>query len=459
MKAQKFFGMVLVLTLLVTAMTLGRAMVTSASTHQDPEPLPPITHRVPAPAGAESSQAQQPIIADHTCTDLSEVPEYWIEQAKQNLRLSYGHTSHGSQPITGMDVLMADPSNSGLYDFNKNGAIVSDTLSIADRTPSGDLGNPDRTTWATRTRDYLDGSGSDRNVVVWSWCGQADTSEENINIYLSLMNDLEGEYPDVTFVYMTGHLVGTGVEGNLNVRNNQIRDYCIANNKVLFDFADIESYDPDGNYFLDRGANDGCYYDGGNWAAEWCAAHSGDPLCESCDCAHSEPLNCNLKARAFWWMLARIAGWEAQAPGQPDLTPSYKAVSPPDTDYGERITYTVAIRNDTGPLTSTVLFSDTIQDGLSYVPGTLAATSGIVNDTASPILHWSGVLSPTPAVTITYAATVTYITSGTATLILPRTISNTAVIEVPGYQPITRTATVHIHWQSLYLPLVKRDSL
>lgn len=158
-------------------------------------------------------------------------------------------------------------------------------------------------------------------------------------------------------------------------------------------------------------------------------------------------------------MLARIAGWEAQAPGQPDLTPSYKAVSPPYTDYGERITYTVAIRNDTGPLTSTVLFSDTIQDGLSYVPGTLAATSGIVNDTASPILRWSGALSPTPAVTITYAATVTYITSGTATLILPRTITNTAVIEAPGYQPITRTATVHIHWQSLYLPLVKRDSL
>ena len=157
-------------------------------------------------------------------------------------------------------------------------------------------------------------------------------------------------------------------------------------------------------------------------------------------------------------MLARIAGWEAQAPDEPDLTPSYKTVSPPNTDYGERITYTVAIRNDTGPLASTVLFSDTIQDGLSYVPGTLAATSGMVDDTAALILHWSGVLSPTPAVTITYAATVTYITSGTTTLILPRTITNTAVIEAPGCQPITRTATVRIHWQSYYLPLVMKGS-
>ncbi len=157
-------------------------------------------------------------------------------------------------------------------------------------------------------------------------------------------------------------------------------------------------------------------------------------------------------------MLARIAGWEVQAPGQPDLTPSYKTVSPRLADYGERITYTVVIRNDTGPLASTVIFSDTIHARLSYVPGTLTATSGVVNDTAEPVLHWSGVLSPTPAVTITYATTVTYITSGTATLALPQVITNTAVIEAPGYQPITRTATVWVHWQSLYLPLVKRNS-
>ncbi|MDY6877358.1 MAG: DUF11 domain-containing protein [Chloroflexota bacterium] len=455
MKAYKFFGIVIALTLL---MTLSRAVSSSASTYQDPEPFPPSPHRVSTPARAKSSQAQQPIIIDHTCTDLSQIPEYWIEQAKAQLRLSYGHTSHGSQPVSGMNVLMNDPSHGGLYDFNTNGAIVPDTLSLADRTPSGDLGNPDRTTWAARTRDYLDGSGSDRNVVVWSWCGQADTSEENIDLYLSLMNQLEVDYPDVTFVYMTGHLNGTGIDGNLNVRNNQIRDYCIANNKILFDFADIESYDPDGNYYLDQGANDGCYYDGGNWANEWCAAHPGDPLCESCSCAHSEPLNCNLKARAFWWMLARIAGWETQAPDQPDLTPSYKSAAPQNTDYGERVTYTVVIRNDTGPLTSTVLFSDTINDRLSYVPGSLTATSGVVNDTAEPILHWSGVLSPTPAVTITYATTVTYITSGTATLILPQVITNTAAIAVPGYQPITRTETIWVHCQSTYMPLVMRSS-
>ena len=50
---------------------------------------------------------------------------------------------------------------------------------------------------------------------------------------------LELEFPQVTFVYMTGHLDGTGEDGNLHQRNNQIREFCRINNKVLFDCADI----------------------------------------------------------------------------------------------------------------------------------------------------------------------------------------------------------------------------
>ena len=255
------------------------------------------------------------IIADHTTTDLGAIPENWINLAKNNLRLSYGHTSHGSQPVQGMRVLAANPQYGNLYDLNLNGAIEDGVLSLDDYTPEGDLGSNGDTSWAAATRTYLDndtGTGPSRNVVVWSWCsGVSYNSEEGIDTYLNTMNQLEQEYPDVTFVYMTGHLDGTGESGRLHRLNNRIRSFCQANNKVLFDFADIESFDPDGNYFLDRGADDTCNYDGGgNWATEWCGANSGSELCaEVSYCAHSEPLNCNLKARAFWWMLAKIAGW------------------------------------------------------------------------------------------------------------------------------------------------------
>jgi len=123
---------------------------------------------------------------------------------------------------------------------------------------------------------------------------------------------------------MTGHLDGSGAQGNLNRRNEQIRAFCRDNGKFLFDFADIESFDPDGLVdFMKKYATDGCEYDrngdgnpwgDGNWAREWISAHPGHELAQlaaSCgDCAHSERLNCVLKARAFWWMLARLAGWD-----------------------------------------------------------------------------------------------------------------------------------------------------
>lgn len=262
--------------------------------------------------GAQTSEA---IIINHDHTDVSRIPESWIDTVKKQLKLSYGHTSHGSQPITGMQVL---ENTNALYRFNTDGSVIANSLSIDDYAPDGDLGDQGDMTWADRTRTVLNSSGSDRNVVVWSWCGGvSDNTQNGIQMYLDTMQQLESEYPQVTFVYMTGHLDGTGGSGNLHRRNEQIRQYCKENNKVLFDFADIESYDPDGTPYLEYYADDGCFYDNGsgqaNWAVEWCAANPGSSLCESCcDCAHSEPLNCNLKARAFWWLLARIAGWNGQ---------------------------------------------------------------------------------------------------------------------------------------------------
>jgi hypothetical protein len=246
------------------------------------------------------------LAADHfAAASFDLVPGTYIEEAKAAFRIAYGHTSHGSQIVSGMSVLAGTDS---LYGYSSAGG--PGVLSLHDSTPSGDLGNPDRTAWAQRTRDLLNAPGNDRNLIIWSWCGQADTTEANINLYLSLMDQLETDYPDVTFVYMTGHLNGTGEGGNLHQRNEQIRSFCRANDRVLFDFADIESYDPDGAYFLDRGANDNCDYSGGNWAAEWCSENPASDLCLRCSCAHSQALNCNLKARAFWWMLARLAGWD-----------------------------------------------------------------------------------------------------------------------------------------------------
>lgn len=177
------------------------------------------------------------------------------------------------------------------------------------------MGNPNRTAWAEATRIYLN-NHNDINVIIWSWCGQvSNANEDSIKLYLDLMTQLEEEYPSVVFVYMTGHLDGSGEEGNLNQRNEQIRKYCRDNNKFLYDFADIESYDPDGetNYML-LYANDACEYDSdgndsrdANWAEDWRDVHEENVDWYMCGSQHSDALNANQKAYAAWALWVAIA--------------------------------------------------------------------------------------------------------------------------------------------------------
>jgi hypothetical protein len=262
--------------------------------------------------------SQESIIANHTIAKLSIIPNSWVDSAKAKLHIAYGHTSHGSQLITGMDGL--ENWKGTQYTFNDGGS--GGALDVDDYAFSGasDLGSPDRIAWESATRNYLnDQANSDVNVVIWSWCGQVSSAtEEDINTYLSLMNGLENDYPNIMFVYMTGHLDGTGLNGNLNLRNEQIRNYCLTNGKILYDFNDIESYDPDGNYYLDKYANDNCDYDSDgngsldkNWAIDWQNSHTINVDWYDCSPAHSQALNGNLKAYAAWWLWAKLAGWDS----------------------------------------------------------------------------------------------------------------------------------------------------
>lgn len=268
--------------------------------------------------GFSHSFSQSATVANHSVARLALIPDAWIDSAKAKLHIAYGHTSHGSQIITGMQGLVSWKGSK--YAFNEGG--TNGALDIDDYAFSGasDLGNPDRTSWANATRTYLNSSSnSDVNVVIWSWCGQVSSAtESDINTYLNLMNGLEIEFLNVKFVYMTGHLDGSGVNGNLHQRNEQIRNFCLVNGKILFDFADIESYDPDGNYFLNKAANDNCDYDSDangsldkNWAIEWQNSHTINLDWYNCSAAHSQALNGNLKAYAAWWLWTKLAGWDS----------------------------------------------------------------------------------------------------------------------------------------------------
>lgn len=271
----------------------------------------------------------QGTIINHTCTKISQIPEAAIQTAKQNLHIAYGHSSHGSQLIDGMNGLIAFMNGLGftinLYSWNNGG--TGGALDLHDYAMGGDAGYyPD---WVNNTRSYLGipnsitgrgtGSNADVNVIIWSWCGQVSslTQSSLLSNYLTPMTQLENDYPGIKFIYMTGHLEGSGPGGNLHIRNEQIRTYCMDNNKILYDFADIESYDPDGQInYMSLLANDNCDYDSDNngtldknWAIEWQNSHVENVDWYTCNATHSQSLNGNLKAYSAWWLWASLAGW------------------------------------------------------------------------------------------------------------------------------------------------------
>jgi hypothetical protein len=300
-------------------------------------------------AGITAASAQQPIIIDHTCCDLSQIPTYWIDQAKQ-LTIHYAHTSHGSQVISGATNLES------MYPFYSIAVRASGSAGLppVEDPPALRMydGNPPETYitpedyWSTedgRARTLAVAATGDYDYSMWSWCGQVSgASQTYIDDYLAVMTSFEQGSPGMRFILMTGHTDGSGETGNLHIRNEQIRAYAMANNMILFDFADIESYDPDGTYYLPLGCNDNGDYSGGNWCQQWCAANPGHDLCDGCSCAHSQSIICNLKGRAFWWMMARLAGW----PGPDAPTPCPGDGNCDDVIDWRDVDFFVAAQND-----------------------------------------------------------------------------------------------------------------
>ena len=292
------------------------------------------------------------IFIDHTCRDITQIPESEIVAAKANLHIGYGYTSHGSQLTrAGMKHLVEFANGGGLglslpediFAYNNGGADGALDLEEGPDTGwlEGDCGLYPQ--WVQGTVEYLnDPSHSDVNVIMWSWCREADDKFRAGTLYseyLEPMTQLELDYPDVTFVYMTGTL-GLNHQhdsyvpeyyADIKAANQLIRDYCLANGKVLYDFEDIESWNPDGNYypFADEACN---YYDSadditpnGNWAVEWQNTHTQGVDWYSCAPQHSQPLNGNLKAYAAWWLFARLAGWKSPIGIQPPLVTTQAA--------------------------------------------------------------------------------------------------------------------------------------
>ena len=264
-----------------------------------------------APAPSHAWEGDGPLVIEHTCTDLSRIPSAWIDSAKTNIKMHFAHTSHGGQITVGLEILeTASPHLAFAYE-NYLLPSVPGALCILNGNTSATYITPDLY-WLTQagmdeTRAVLAANPS-INLSMFVFCQELETAEMSFaEAYLDSMSALEGEFPGVTFVYTTGNAQLTGALGyNRYLLNERIRAFCIANEKVLYDFADLDAW----WYNTVSGSWEHETYD-----YEGTAVPVEHPEWVGNDSSHTSFESCEQKGKAMWWLATMVSGWYADPTG------------------------------------------------------------------------------------------------------------------------------------------------
>ncbi|HZY43337.1 MAG TPA: PQQ-dependent sugar dehydrogenase, partial [Anaerolineae bacterium] len=129
-----------------------------------------------------------------------------------------------------------------------------------------------------------------------------------------------------------------------------------------------------------------------------------------------------------------------------DLATSSKQVSNRVPRFGDTLTYSIVLRNPANLITNTIRVTDVIPIGLSYLTGSFTTAHGNVDESAAPILIWTGELSNTPLLTLTYAVTVSTADK--------EAITNTALIDPSVSPPFVRSVSIFVNGWRSYLPII-----
>ena len=206
--------------------------------------------------GAQISSA---VIVDHTdIPDVAALPQIVMNAISSQTWL-FTHASVGANMCDGMDTLhSANPSRFSLVRSTVGTLGNDDSLRAAFAPAAGTAGtiydcNRGNPGWLNKmfclSNSVCQSGWHDTAVdLVMDKLCYID-QDADAAVYLSLMTYLESLYPLTRFVYTTMPLT-TDEDSNNRLRNEYnatVRAYCSLNAKLLFDIADMESYDTNGS--------------------------------------------------------------------------------------------------------------------------------------------------------------------------------------------------------------------
>jgi hypothetical protein len=175
--------------------------------------------------------------------------------------------------------------------------------------------------------------------------------------YIGSMTNLEAAFPQTVFVYVTMPITTTNYYFEVDtepadeywrcVFNNGLRAWCQANNRVLFDLADVEAHDTNGN--LQTFSYDGLLceqlWSGDNQGGDACCGEIGDG-------AHPSNFGAEeLIAKGFYALAAALS----QTGQRPSLTTTLASSADPSL-CGQTTMFSATVTASDGTPTGTVQF-------------------------------------------------------------------------------------------------------